>query len=71
MYRAPSRLIALLARAVPLAISIALAAPLAQAVRGETARTTKIIVPFPAGGSTDILARVLAEQIGKANGPPW
>jgi tripartite-type tricarboxylate transporter receptor subunit TctC len=32
------------------------------------ARTIKIIVPFPPGGSADILARVLGEQVGKAQG---
>ena len=32
------------------------------------ARTLKIVVPFPPGGSADILARLLGEQIGKAQG---
>jgi tripartite-type tricarboxylate transporter receptor subunit TctC len=31
-------------------------------------RTIRIIVPFPPGGPTDFLARVLAEQIGRAQG---
>jgi len=35
----------------------------------QTARTTRIIVPFPPGGPADFLARVLAEQIGRAKGP--
>jgi tripartite-type tricarboxylate transporter receptor subunit TctC len=35
----------------------------------QTARTVKIIVPFPAGGVGDTLARMLADQIGRAHGP--
>jgi tripartite-type tricarboxylate transporter receptor subunit TctC len=69
MYRAPW-LIGLLARAIlPLAAAIAFVAPAAQAVRAQTPKTVKIIVPFPAGGSADVLARVLGDQIGKASGP--
>jgi tripartite-type tricarboxylate transporter receptor subunit TctC len=33
------------------------------------ARTIRIVVPFPAGGSADILARLLGEQIAKTQGP--
>jgi tripartite-type tricarboxylate transporter receptor subunit TctC len=39
-----------------------------QMVWAQQARTIKIIVPFPPGGPTDFLARVLAEQIGRVNG---
>jgi tripartite-type tricarboxylate transporter receptor subunit TctC len=35
----------------------------------QTARTIRIVVPFPAGGSADILARLLGEQINKSQGP--
>jgi len=33
------------------------------------ARTIRIVVPFPAGGSADILARLLSEHIAKNQGP--
>ncbi len=45
---------------------VALASPFAHA---QAPKTVKIVVPFPAGGSADILARVLGEEIGKENGP--
>jgi len=35
----------------------------------QTARTIKVVVPFPPGGGADILARLLAEQVGRAQGP--
>ncbi len=35
----------------------------------QTARTIRIVVPYPPGGVTDVLARLLAEQIGQAQGP--
>jgi tripartite-type tricarboxylate transporter receptor subunit TctC len=34
----------------------------------QTARTIKIVVPFPAGGSATILARLLADEVGRAHG---
>jgi tripartite-type tricarboxylate transporter receptor subunit TctC len=35
----------------------------------QAARTIRIVVPFPAGGSADILARLLSEHIAKNQGP--
>jgi tripartite-type tricarboxylate transporter receptor subunit TctC len=35
----------------------------------QAGRTIKIVVPFPPGGSADILARLVGEQVGKAHGP--
>ena len=37
-------------------------------VRSQTVRTIRFVVPFPAGGGADLLIRVLAEQIGRAQG---
>jgi tripartite-type tricarboxylate transporter receptor subunit TctC len=34
----------------------------------QMARTIRIVVPFPAGGSADDLARLLAEEIGRSRG---
>jgi len=34
----------------------------------QTPRTIKIVVPFPPGAANDILPRVLAEQVGRAQG---
>src|SRR6516162_2463143 len=34
----------------------------------QTARTVKIVVPYPAGGTADILARILGEQISRTEG---
>ena len=51
----------------------AAAAPglLATGARAQTAwpdRTVKIVVPYPAGGSTDVLARILAERLNQMYG---
>ena len=49
-------------RRLLLAAAAAAAAP--WAARGQTTgKTLKIIVPFPAGGGTDVLARIIAEKL--------
>jgi tripartite-type tricarboxylate transporter receptor subunit TctC len=45
--------------------SLAFALPMASA---QTARTIKVVISVPAGGTIDLLVRLLADQIGKANG---
>ena len=47
---------------------------IATAARGQTTwpdRAVKIIVPYPAGGSTDVLARFLAEHLKEMFGQPF
>src|SRR4051812_17367998 len=39
-----------------------------QVAWSQSARTIKIVVPFPPAGGSDILARMLAEQVGRAQG---
>src|SRR5438067_6071100 len=54
-----------------LAIALAVALSLAAAAPGAWAQsaTIKIVVPYTPGSGPDILARLMAEQIGRAQGP--
>jgi tripartite-type tricarboxylate transporter receptor subunit TctC len=64
-----SRHRALLVNALALLASTFLSADtMAQATYPE--KTVRIIVPFPAGGATDILARLIAERLAAAFGKP-
>ena len=44
---------------------IAMAAMVPHGAQAQMPKTIRILVPFPAGGPSDVTARLLAEQIGK------
>src|SRR5437870_4041967 len=57
------------ARAAGALVAAALLTLLGHAARSESARTIKIIVPYAPASGPDILGRLLAEHIGRGNGP--
>jgi tripartite-type tricarboxylate transporter receptor subunit TctC len=59
----------LLRRALP-ALLIALATPLALQAQTFPAQQVQIVVPYPAGGTADVLGRELAERLSRAWGRP-
>jgi tripartite-type tricarboxylate transporter receptor subunit TctC len=50
------------------ALALILVMPSGHVAWSQTARTIKIVEPNPPGGPPDILARLLAEQVGRATG---
>src|SRR5579862_1778392 len=50
------------------ALAFAALLPAVAAAQAWPARTVKMIVPFPAGGATDVVARLLGQKLGEAWG---
>jgi tripartite-type tricarboxylate transporter receptor subunit TctC len=51
-----------------IAVAVILMSLFGHSAWSQAARTIKIVVAVPPGGSTDVLARLLAEQIGRTHG---
>lgn len=57
-------------RTLTLVLAAALAAPLSALAQPFPSKPLKVIVPFPAGGTTDIAARLVAQRMADQMGQP-
>ena len=59
-------------RRIPIAYAIALVAWCTPtSAQTYPSRSITVIVPFPAGGPSDVVARIVADQMGKLLGQTW
>jgi tripartite-type tricarboxylate transporter receptor subunit TctC len=52
------------------AASALFAAPLSVHAQSYPSRPITVVVPFPAGGPSDVVARIVTEQMGKSSASP-
>jgi tripartite-type tricarboxylate transporter receptor subunit TctC len=50
-------------------LALMLTAPISDGARSQTPTTIKIVVPYPPASGPDILSRLMADEIGRAQGP--
>jgi tripartite-type tricarboxylate transporter receptor subunit TctC len=55
-------------RLLPVAMALAALAPAAYAQQGYPTRPIRLIVPYPAGGATDVVARIVVEKMSEELG---
>lgn len=55
----------------PLFVPILLAMPLVAAAQTYPAKPVRFVVPYPAGGINDIIARLIANRMAAGLGSPW
>jgi tripartite-type tricarboxylate transporter receptor subunit TctC len=60
-----------LALATAVALAAALASPTSTAAESYPSRPVRIIVPFSPGGTSDLMARVMAQQLSEQLGQPF